>query len=301
MSASHIGAGYPPEQSGVDPTTANAAPDSPVAADVRRSAIDRMMQMNALHASNAWELRRRDPIAAHGLALLFAQPDDRQGRAGRYHLTAATKLWLAGDAELDLAERLFRYHHSISALVSQPGSDVRRLTNRRDADMDEGAVYVGLGVSSLDTCTGAWSDVVTSASITKLMVRTPVHSSAASAASASASAPKRGDGSRRARVSSEHDVPGTIRVLLTDGTAIVAERRGMPEFNHRVIHSTGTLNYTPYETPYLWSQSTRELLDADAAHGEVLRWMGALNDLFWQADEGRLVGRQAYRGRGTQP
>jgi hypothetical protein len=292
MSAPNIGAGYRSEQPAADPNAASA-PDSPVAADVRRSAIDRMMQMNALHASNAWELRRRDPIAAHGLALLFAQRDDRTGRAGRYQLTAATKLWLAGEAEMDLAERLFRYHHSISSLVSQPGSDVRRLTNRRDADMDEDAVYVGLGVSSLDTCTGAWSEVVESASITKLAMRAQVQS-------AVKPSPKRGDGGLRARVSSDHDVPGTIRILLTDGTAIVAERRGMHEFNHRVIHSTGTLNYTPYETPYPWSQSTRELLDADASHGEVLRWMGALNDLFWQTDEGRLVGRQAHRARGMQ-
>jgi hypothetical protein len=229
-----------------------------------------MMHMNALHAANAWELRRRDPIAPHGLAFLFVQPDRRPGRGGRYRLTAATKLWLAGDTKLDLPERLFRYHHGVSSILSAKGADVRTLANKRDAEMADDAIYVGLGASSLDTSTGDWAQVVATAATERLAVRA-------------------GDVTGRAPITGEHDVPGCIRIVLTDDTAIVAERRGMPEFNHRVIHATGTLNYTPFESPYAWGRCTRDQLDADPAHVQTLRWMAALNDLFWQTNEVRLV------------
>jgi hypothetical protein len=197
--------------------------DPGVAADIRRSAIDRLMWMNTRHASNAWELRRRDPIAPHGLAMLFAQPDERLAFSHRYRLTAATRLWLAGYDGGGLDHRLFNYHHKIAGELSAPGSDIRDLADKRDPEMADDAVYVGLGVSSLDTSTGTWADLVTTATVPALDRSSRTHVSRA--------------GGSTARVTSEHDIPGCIRILLTDGTTIVAERRGQQGVDPRRIIS----------------------------------------------------------------
>jgi hypothetical protein len=131
------------------------------------------------------------------------------------------------------------------------------------------AFYLGLGVSSLDTSTGDWADVLATAQVPLLPARDR------RTASLPAYAPVEG----------AEDIPGCVRVLLTDGTTIVAERRGRAEFGHRVISCTHTLNITTYESPYPWSRVTPDDLARDREHAETLRWMAALSDLFWQSDQ----------------
>jgi hypothetical protein len=269
------------------PTGTSTGADPGIAADLRRAAIDRLMWMNSQHARYAWQRRRNDPIAPHGLALLFAQPDERAGRERRYRLTAATRLWLAGDESRDLADRLFRYHHRMADALAGPDADVRAQANKRDPEMTDDAVYVGLGVSSLDTSTGDWEQVVATSRITTLIT--------------TRSAKPVSIPSVEARVSGEADIPGGIRILLTDGTAVVAERRGLGEYNNRVIHATHTLDFTAIDSPYPWGKVTHEQLYEDPMHGPVYRWMAALNDLFWQVDEARLVRRAASFPRRTAP
>jgi hypothetical protein len=93
---------------------------------------------------------------------------------------------------------------------------------------------------------------------------------------------------QRMRVDDHRDIPGSFRIILNDGTVIVGERRGRPDFDHRIIHSTHTLDFGPYNSPYPWGMVSRDQLDTDSAHTEVLRWMGQLNDLCCQADAARL-------------
>ena len=251
-----------------------------VAADVRRAAIHRLMVMNTKHLHNAWVQRRSDPLAPHGLAFLFVQPARQVRGITYYTVSAATKLWLA-DEDTDVAMRLFRYYHKVKDLLAGPDTDVRDLADRRDPAMAEDASYVGLGLSSLDTSTGAWHDVLARGRV--VAYDTP----------ASALGPRRSRVPLGAPVSGEFDIPGSIRIVLADGATIVAERRGIPEYDQRIIHSTHSLNFDRLRGPYPWQNCTADELAADPAHGEILRWMGALNDLLFQVDQRRLVRRQA--------
>src|SRR6266542_5528744 len=99
------------ETSRYTPGSAAAAAPDPPGDDVRRSvrlrqqAVARLRAMNCMHAMHAWDRRYRDPLAAYGLAFLYAQPDRRGGVA----LHAATKLWLAGAEVFDLPRLLHRF------------------------------------------------------------------------------------------------------------------------------------------------------------------------------------------------
>ncbi|MEV4411391.1 hypothetical protein [Catellatospora sp. NPDC049609] len=239
------------------------------APDVRRSAIERMRKMNTLHARHAWEKRRSDPLAAYGIAFLFVQPDTRPGRSRLYHLTAATKLWLEGPESTDLARLLYELNGKVAEQAGQPGWDVRDLTNRRDDHMAVDAVYAGVAVSSLDTYTGTWAHA-------------------------------------QAVARSDSDIPGSIRIILTDSTIIVCERRSLAEYGEFQIHSTHSLEISPGHSPYPWNRSTaedlregkrpykwshatdRELRDLEERDTHILRFMSALHETVWAADAARL-------------
>lgn len=247
--------------------------------DVRRSAIERMRKMNTLHARHAWEKRRSDPLAAYGVAFLFVQPDVRRGRMGFYHLTAATKLWLDGPEAADLPRLLFNLDRRVAEHAGQRGYDVRDLTNRRDEEMALDAVYAGLAVSSLDTYTGTWAQA-------------------------------------QAAANSDSDLPGSIRIILTDGTIIVCERRSLAEYGEFQIHSTHSLEISPGNSPYPWNQSSpedlregrrtykwshateQELRTLEERDTQILRWMTALHETVWQTDAARL---DSYRQQARQP
>lgn len=283
------------------PTRVQAAPGSDPAerrtADLRRRAIDRLVAMNINQAQAAWERRRRDPLEPHGIALLYVRPDPRAIPHG-WRLCAATKLWLHDGHGWDVHHRLYRFYCDLAEATPLPGGDVRALSDRCDEDMADDAIYIGVAVSSLDTSTGAWRDVVATASVSTTDTRPLRLWGRTDTIATSRPAPP----PRPMRVEDHRDIPGAIRIVLTDGTIIIGERRGRPDFDHKILHSTHTLDFGPYDSPYPWGWVSREQLDDDPDHGEVLRWLSALNELCWQTDTARLdTLRRNTHARGARP
>jgi hypothetical protein len=261
----------------------HSAPDPDLgeqrAADIRRRAIDRVVAMNRAHTEAAWRMRHDDPLEPHGIALLYVHHDPQRAPYG-FRLTAATKLWLHDDHDFDVHHRMFRFYRDLATELS-PAADVRAYTDRRDGDMVEHAGYVGLAVSSLDTATGRWRDVVATASIATTDTRT-----ARLWGRDTPDRPRPGIVHRP--VEDHSDIPGSFRIVLTDGTTIVGERRGRPDFDRTIIESTHNLNFGPYATPFPWAWVHRDYLDADPAHAEVLHWMAQLNNLCYHTEVARL-------------
>ena len=223
---------------------------------LRRHAIGRLRYMNTQHAMHAWERRYSDPLAPYGLAFLYAQPDRTQPERELLTLKAATRLWLAGPESTDLPRLLFDLNIAVAQRGGDPDFDVRRdLADRCDPQMAEDAWYVGLGVSSLDTYSGTWQQAC-------------------------------------ATVDRYADVPGQIRIVMTDSTMIMCDRRGLSDFSSFTVHSTHALSQSAIDTPYPYSAVAAQDLREDQAHRAVLRWMEELNHSLWRVDNARLVARQ---------
>src|SRR4051812_737268 len=77
------------------PTPSDEARDPRRDMELREQAVERTRFMSLQLAQHAWDLRFSDPLAPHGLALLYAQPAHH---TGWYDLKAATRIWLEGDA-----------------------------------------------------------------------------------------------------------------------------------------------------------------------------------------------------------
>lgn len=228
--------------------------------NVGRTAVARMLSLNTRHAEHAWQRRRRDPIAAHALALLFAEtnPDFTapQGRllsgddwAGAAHVTAATRVWLAGPETDDLTEMLYRLEQQILTDRHADGWTLREhLTTSLDDDLSTDAAWVGIGISSLDTPTGRWATVADTAT-------------------------------------NEAYVPGTIRLLLDvappgmppEHAWIVGERRGVGESNTRALHSTHRLSDIDFNAPFNYGTTTAYDLFANPWHAPVLERLYGLD------------------------
>ena len=61
-----------------------SSPHDPVATRIRGLVIDRLLRMNARHATHAWLQRRLQPVGPHGFAFLYC--DRLAGSA--YHSVA---------------------------------------------------------------------------------------------------------------------------------------------------------------------------------------------------------------------
>jgi hypothetical protein len=230
--------------------------------DIRLQAVTRLRHMNLQHATHAWNRRHDDPIAPYGLAFLYVQP----GEPPFYVLSAATKLWLKGPETQDLPRLLFDLNHLVTQNFSDPDFDPRRdLANRSDPGMNDDAWYVGLGLSSLDTRTGTWEQASRS-------------------------------------VSRAGDLPGTVRIVMIDGTIITCDRRGLSEFNALKMKATHPLVAYRLETLYPWSYAFPDELRGDPEHAEVLHWLEELSLNLWRLDNARLVrlGRRGPGGAGVQ-
>jgi hypothetical protein len=223
------------------------------AADLRNQAISRLRQMNVLHARLAWQHRRNAPIAAYGLAFLFAHPDVR--RAHRLTVRAATRLWKAGPESAHVDRLLFDFDAYAANLLRDKPFDIRTVLANRCDPMPVDAFYVGMGLSSLDTHTGTWQQA-------------------------------------RESVVSESDIPGRILITLSDRTLIVAERRGLDEFNEFQVHCNHSLEIAPGRAlyPYCWVEADQ--LRQEPANHNVLRFLEQLHETLWQADNAWLARRQ---------
>lgn len=225
---------HPNEQTPQDPT-----PHDPVAARIRNLVIDRLLRMNARHATHAWLQRRAHPVGPHGLAFLYC---DRVNGSQYHSVAAATRLVDDAEDVRELPRLLFR----LSTLARERyagdagGFDPRVcMTNRYDP-MSAGAVYIGVGVSSLDTAAATWAEVQASA-------RGPL------------------------------DIPGRCFALLTDGTLLLLERGAQDVFGDIRIQSTHDLNLEPGLAARRWSW--RVELHAAPGTTEVWRQLSNLHDL----------------------
>lgn len=234
------------------PSEGSGRLDERAAMDVRNQVANRMARMSVRHATQAWRLRLSHPIAPYGVAMVFVQPDGH--RAGCLAVRAATKLWLEGPETAHLPRLLFDFGERIGAGMLEQPYDIRTaVANRCDAGMAPESFYVGVGVSTLDTHTGLWEQV------------------------------------RRRDEGGVPDVPGRVLVVLSDGTTMVGERRGVREFNTYRIRSTHSLGRPPGDGMDPWMWATPEELRADGATGEVLGRLEVLNLVLWQADRARAV------------
>lgn len=218
--------------------------------DVRIQAVDRLWRMSNKQAQYAWDQRLRDPLAPHALAMLFLQDDPK--RRDRWLLSAASRMWLAGQEVRDLPRLLFGLHQEYAPRAAGPGFDIRaELADRCDDWMKPEAIYCGLAVLSLDT-KQTWEQVQRIAE-------------------------------------GVTDVAGSIRILLTDGTVIICERARARDFAGFDVRSTHALSYGSLHPTVEWTRTTVDQLWADTSHREVLRWMKELSDTLSQADNGRIV------------
>jgi hypothetical protein len=220
-----------------------------VSADVRSQAVARMREMNSKHAIAAWQRRRKDPIAPYGLAFLFGWPDPR--RPSRWKIAAATRIWLAGPESADLARLLFTAGQHAAQLLAQGPYDMRQVLANRCDDMPADAIYVGIGLSSLDTHTGTWQQACKTAS-------------------------------------NEGDLPGQIMILLTDHTIMICQRRGLNEFNEFHLHSNHSLEIASGHSMYRWSSASSDQLRGDPQNEQPLTFLTALHETLCLADNTRL-------------
>jgi hypothetical protein len=157
------------------------------AAEIRNLVVDRLSQMNAQHALNAWEHRRKTPIGPHALAFFYLDQVEG-GNTPRYSTPAAARLFLDGEDVAFLPELLYKMV-GIGRRRLARGEDFDPLATmaRKQDEMSSQAQYVGVGVSSLETPTLSWTEIQENAF-------------------------------------GPLDIPGRGLAVLTDGTRLVLER-----------------------------------------------------------------------------
>ncbi|HZM83128.1 MAG TPA: hypothetical protein VFC19_46040 [Candidatus Limnocylindrales bacterium] len=260
---------------GQQPTAAPlAGPVVDEGAELRSAAIWRLRKMNLLHAQLAWERRRRNQLAPYGLAYLFAYPDPQRG--GRRSIAAATRLWKAGPESQHVDRLLFAFHEHVCGLESQASQalgqrqgplDIRHALANRADQMPEAAAYTGIALSTLDTHTGSWHEVLHTAD-------------------------------------SEAEIPGRILMVMsgqsvTERALIVCERRSLHEFNAFQVHCTHNMELLPdrYTIPSAWA--TPDELRNDP-HNAVLRFLEPLHETLCRVDNTRLA-YQPSSSPGSRP
>ncbi|MCY1141484.1 hypothetical protein OWR29_26100 [Actinoplanes sp. Pm04-4] len=222
--------------------------------DITSTALQRMLAINSGHAKVTWERRRRDPIAPYTIALLFATPTGRADCSpdttvpsgddfiGAFDVHAANRVWLAGPEASDLPDLLYGLETQVAEQRAADGWVLReQLTTDVDDAITTGSFWVGIGVSSLDTPTGTWAQT--------------------------------GD-----QALSQAHVPGTIRILLNVASSpipelawIVAERRGISEYNTKTIYSTHRMSHSEFTAPYPYGLVSPDHLAANGWHEPILR------------------------------
>lgn len=221
------------------------SPMDAATADLRRRAVERLWSMNVKHAALAWRQRRRDPLAAYGLAFLFCGPDP--SRQDRWALAAATRLWLAGPEADDLSRLLFSLDQYAQGLRRRGPFDIRGVLANRADRMPACAEFCGIGLSSLDTESGTWEQA-------------------------------------KQKAFDDTDLPGRVLIVLTDETLIIGERRGHSEFNRFTLTSNRSLEIVPGDSLYPCSWASTEDLRSDPEHQHALGFLENLSSTLCRAD-----------------
>lgn len=252
----HFGVGRPPPAAGT--TTGPVDPEAERRAErgleearwqlVRGAVVDRLWKFNAHHNTHTW-LSRDDrlPVAAHGVAFFFRQPA-RNGNG--FELRTATRLVLA-DASVERPEvMLFELAEVARAYRAGGGLEVRVQMANRCESMSPFATYLGVGLSTLDTPAGTWTQVRTTAA-------------------------------------GPLDVPGRGYALLTDGTAVLLERRQRRDLEPVAVHTNHPLvGPQGLSIGYRWLPS---LTDEHTGPGTGILWhrLIELHHVIWEATHAR--------------
>ncbi|MEV6814240.1 hypothetical protein [Micromonospora sp. NPDC051296] len=239
--------------------TTHAATVSPQArrwADLRRQIVFRAKRLNVGHLIEADQrYGQRDALGPHGVMLFLVSdaPTEPHG----YRLHTAYRLWLASPEADDLPRLLGDLADIAAENVARctaaerrwhPLGPERSMVNGGDMSPPAGAVYVGVGVTTLDTDHGRWHQVA------RTLRGVPV-------------------GGRRL---SAFDLKGQCYTLLTDGTALHVDRDPHARLGVDGIRCTKTLDpdrvshYNPH-------QDLTEQGDHDTR--EVWRKLGLLHNV----------------------
>jgi len=223
---------------------AGVRPEREVAeADLRNQVVDRLRKMNVLHGQHAWERRNRDPIGPHGLAFFFSVPLSVQPL--RYRLATATRMFLDGSDVDNLPRLLYEMRGIGAGFLDAGGFDPRSQMADRVESMPPDARYIGLGVSSLDTPTGAWREMLQTS-----------------------------DGPL--------NIPGRCYALLADSSRILCDRRGEREFGAFHISSTHSLDLVHGHPMRAW-RFAPHLLHGEPDTKETWHWLTQLHHLIVEA------------------
>ncbi|WP_345142743.1 hypothetical protein [Dactylosporangium darangshiense] len=216
-------------------------PDRPavdVTPSFRGAVASRLRKFSFLHARHAWEQRRSDPLAPHGVAFFYLEPKAPQFD----QLRTATRILLGDDEAASLPHLLYGLaRHARDGFSTDPTFDPRVAMANRVDGMSRSAVFAGVGVVSLDTPHGSWRDA-----------------------------------QHRAR--GEQDLPGRCYARLIDGTMLLMDRGGEPQFNALTVECSVQDGNTQYDTPSMlwrWNPVLAETAESDPTF-HVWRWIGEL-------------------------
>jgi hypothetical protein len=236
------------------PSPQEQAPHDPTAADLRNQVIERLRRMNAKHSFHAWERRNSDPLGPHGLAFFYADPQPEH-QPTHYVLRSATRMFLDGSDVDDLPQLLYDLTGIAETYLKAGNLDPRSQMAQRADRMSPAAMYIGVGISSLDTYpvgshSGRWRDIA------KL-----------------ATGPA--------------DIPGRCFAVLVDNTMLLLDRRGRREFGAFHITSTHDLNIVPgrWTQPWVWDRDLAAM--RDPLTRDTWQLLARLNHLVREADRGR--------------
>jgi hypothetical protein len=149
-----------PRDAPSQPASFTAGEEAGLPALLRGKALDRLIAVNASHASHAADkVRTKDDLCEHAIALFSFDLTDKS-----YPLSTATRLSLSDDGNSSLVDMLTSLANVAEHKVAQAAEHGRRWDPRipltglvnRSEPLSEDMVYLGIGVSTLDTPETPW-------------------------------------------------------------------------------------------------------------------------------------------------
>jgi hypothetical protein len=135
-------------------------PEQDLPALLRGRVVDRLISVNASHAGHAADnVRTKDDLCEHAIALFSADPTDQS-----ITISTATRLSLSDSDNANLADVLTSLTRVVEQKLAEAGEQGRPWDPRtpltglvnRSEDLRRSMVYVGVGVSTLDTPEQPW-------------------------------------------------------------------------------------------------------------------------------------------------